>query len=312
LDLANWLCDTEHGTGGLTARVFVNRMWALFFGIGISRSLDDFGGQGEPPVHPQLLDRLAIEFSGTWDVKQIIKQIVTSRAYKQSSVATPELLARDPDNRLYARQSRFRLAAEFVRDNALSISGLLDPTIGGPSVKPYQPAGYYRHLNFPTRTYHHDTNNRQWRRGVYVHWQRQFLHPMLKAFDAPSREECVAERPQTNTPLAALTQLNDPTFVESARTFAAKNVNQGGNNDGDRLAFAYQESVSRSPDAREQELLLSLLDKNRKHYRTHQEDVPQVFDAGMAPTPESEKAEIAAWTSVARAILNLSETNTRN
>ncbi len=204
LDLANWLCDTERGVGGLTARVFVNRMWYLLFGVGISRSLDDFGGQGEPPIHPELLDRLAIEFyKSGWDVKQIIKQIVHSRAYKQSSLETPAQFAQDPDNRFYARQSRYRLPAEFVRDNALSISGLLDPTIGGPSVKPYQPAGYYRHLNFPTRTYHAHTDSRQWRRGVYVHWQRQFLHPMLKAFDAPSREECVAGRPRSNTPLAA-------------------------------------------------------------------------------------------------------------
>ncbi len=136
--------------------------------------------------------------------------------------------SRDPHNRLYARQSRFRLPAEMVRDNALAVSGLLVDERGGASVRPYQPAGYYRHLNFPQRTYEHHTDERQWRRGVYVHWQRQFLHPMLKAFDAPSREECTAQRPRSNTPLAALVLLNDPTFVEAARAFAAETLSRRG------------------------------------------------------------------------------------
>lgn len=313
LDLANWLCDVEHGYGAMTARVFANRIWYLLFGVGISKSLDDFGGQGEPPVHPELLDRLAIEFySGGWDMKKLIKQIVMSRAYRLSSVASPELVARDPENRLYARQSRFRLPAEFIRDNALSISGLLDPTIGGASVKPYQPEGYYRHLNFPKRTYNHHTDSRQWRRGVYVHWQRQFLHPMLKAFDAPSREECTAERPKSNTPLAALTLLNDPTFVEAARTFAERIVEEGGKSDSGRLAFAYQMAVSRNPDDYEEKLLLDLLKKNRDHYRAHPEEAGPLLKTGQAPVPDSNAEELASWTIVARAILNMSETNTRN
>lgn len=313
LDLANWFCDAEHGSGGLTARVFANRMWYLFFGVGISKSLDDFGGQGEPPVHPELLDQLAVEFyEGGWDVKKLIKQIVMSRAYRQSSVASPDLLARDPENRLYARQSRFRLPAEFLRDNGLSISGLLNPTIGGASVKPYQPAGYYRHLNFPPRTYEHHTDSRQWRRGVYVHWQRQYLHPMLKAFDAPSREECTAERPRSNTPLAALTLLNDPTFVEAARVFAQRILEEGGTSEEDRLEFAYQSAVSRSPDSYETELLLGLLKKNQEHYRAHPEEAALVLTTGQAPAPKSHVEELAAWTSVARALLNMSETNTRN
>ena len=313
LDLANWLCDTEAGVGGLTARVFVNRLWYLFFGVGLSRSLDDFGGQGEPPAHPELLDRLAIEFANSgWNIKQMIKQIVMSRAYRLSSVGAPELIARDPDNRFYARQSRFRLPGEFVRDNALAVSGLLNPAIGGPSVKPYQPEGYYRHLNFPKRTYKQHTDDRQWRRGVYVHWQRQFLHPMLKAFDAPSREECVAQRPQSNTPLAALTLLNDPTFIEAARKFAERIVKEAGPGDAQRLKFAYTEAISRNPDEREEELLLALLEKNREYYKSHPEEANEFLKTGLAPPPVKNIDEIAAWTIVARAILNLNETNTRN
>ena len=313
LDLANWVCDPKAGTGGLTARVFVNRLWYLLFGQGISRSLDDFGGQGEPPVHPELLDQLAVEFyENGWDVKRMIKQIVMSRAYRQSSIASEELLAKDPENRLCARQSRYRLPAEFVRDTALKVSGLLDPTIGGASVKPYQPAGYYRHLNFPKRTYQHHQDERQWRRGVYVHWQRQFLHPMLKAFDASSREECIAQRPRSNTPLAALTMLNDPTFVEASRVFAARILEEGGKTDEDRLEFAYKLAVSRKPDARESELLLELLDENRRLYAETPERANELLNVGLADVPEMNRVELAAWTNVARAILNMSETTTRN
>ena len=183
LDLANWLTDPEQGVGGLTARVFANRFWYLLFGSGIARNLDDFGGQGEPPSHPELLDQLAVEFlESGWDVKQIVKQVVMSHAYRQSSTATDADRVRDPFNRLYGRQSRWRLPAEMVRDNALAISGLLVRELGGPSVKPYQPAGYYRHLNFPTREYQHDTDARQWRRGVYVHWQRHVPAPDAQGF----------------------------------------------------------------------------------------------------------------------------------
>jgi hypothetical protein len=188
-DLAEWLTSSDNGIGGLTARVFVNRFWHLFFGIAPARVMDDFGGQGESPVYPKLLDNLAVEFQESdWNVKNLIKQIVLSQTYRQHSLASEDLTERDPENRLYARQSGYRLPAEMIRDNALAVSGLLNPDVGGASVKPYQPPGYYRHLNFPTRNYNHDEDRRQWRRGLYVHWQRQFLHPMLKAFDAPSRE----------------------------------------------------------------------------------------------------------------------------
>ena len=200
LDLANWLTDAKQGVGGQTARVMANRFWYLFFGRGIAAALEDFGGQGETPDQPALLDALAVEFvESGWDIKHMMKLIVMSRAYRQASVATPELAERDPLNLLVARQSQFRYPAESVRDTALQVSGLLVDKIGGDSSHPYQPAGYYKHLNFPIREYQADTDKEQWRRGVYMHWQRQYLHPMLKAFDAPLREECTVQRPRSNT-----------------------------------------------------------------------------------------------------------------
>jgi hypothetical protein len=312
-DLANWLTDPDDGIGGLTARVQVNRLWYLMFGVGIAGVLDDFGGQGEAPAFPELLDTLAVEFvESGWDFKHMVRLLVTSRAYRQSSMAPPALLARDPDNRLFARQSRFRLPAEMVRDNALAISGLLVSEYGGASVKPYQPAGYYRHLNFPTRTYQHDIDRRQWRRGVYIHWQRQFLHPMLRALDAPQREECTARRPRSNTPVAALTLLNDPSFVEAARVFAERIVRQGGQSDRARLQFAFRCATSRLPDAFEYEMLQKLLDSSKDHYAAAPQHAKQLAQSGLAPVPADIVAsELAAWTTVARAILNLSETMTR-
>lgn len=306
LEFANWLCDPENGSGGLTARVFVNRIWYLFFGSGLSASLDDFGGQGEPPVHPELLDRLAIDFyENGWDVKRLVKLLVTTKTYRQSSLVTPELRKRDPENRLYARQSRFRLPAEMIRDNALAISGLLDLKRDGSTIKPYQPAGYYRHLNFPKRTYRPDPAELQWRRGVYMHWQRQFLHPMLKAFDAPSREECAAERPRSNTPLAALTLLNDPTFVEAARVFAERVIRDGGESEDARLDLAWTLAVSRKPDAEERDLSRQLLAEMRK-----EGGVPttghKAVGRGIDPV------ELAAWTALTRTLLNMNETTTRN
>jgi hypothetical protein len=313
LDLANWLFDTNRGVGGLTARVFVNRVWALFFGVGLSKSLDDFGTQGEPPVHPELLDNLALDFAEGWNVKQLVKQIVMSRTYRQSSFEPPALRERDPENRLVARQSRFRLPAEMVRDNALAVSGLLVREIGGGSVRPYQPAGYYRHLNFPPREYQSDTDARQWRRGVYVHWQRQYLHPMLKAFDAPNREECTAQRPRSNTPLAALALLNDPTFVEAARVLAARILGEGGASDDARLDFAYRLAVSRRPDEYEREVLQKLLASSREQYRAAPAAAQELVGVGLAPAPKQlDAVELAAWTAVSRAILNMNETMMRN
>jgi hypothetical protein len=311
LDLANWLTDPKSGTGGLTARVFVNRLWYLFYGVGLSRSLEDFGGQGEPPVHPQLLDNLAVEFAADWDIKRMVKFLVTSRAYRQSSLEPPALREKDPENRLYARQSRMRLPAEVIRDNALSLAGLLVLDVGGGPAKPYQPVGYYRHLNFPKREYKADTDRDQWRRGVYTHWQRQFLHPMLKAFDAPSREECTAQRPRSNTPLAALVLLNDPTFVEAARVFAQRVMTKG--DDAARIEYAFRQATSRKPDEMETGVLRKLLGKERARYTADPKAAEELVRTGLAPVPkDADVSELAAWTAVCRAILNLNETVTRN
>ncbi|WP_145197425.1 PSD1 and planctomycete cytochrome C domain-containing protein [Thalassoglobus polymorphus] len=318
LDLANWLTGTKAGVGGLTARVQVNRYWYLLFGTGLSRSLDDFGGQGTPPSHPELLDELTLEFiESGWDVKHILKQILLSKAYRQSSVASPELLQKDPYNQLFARQGAYRLPAEVLRDNALMVAGLLNTEYGGESSHPYQPPGYYRHLNFPKREYESDQDSQQYRRGVYVHWQRQFLHPMLKAFDAPSREECTAERPRSNTPLAALVLMNDPTFIEAARSFAARILEESDGTDQQRIEAAFRRAVSRLPDEVESQVLLEVLEQSRKDFKEREKSVAEFLDVGLnLETDQSEKQldqqELAAWTSVTRVILNLNESITRN
>lgn len=308
LDLANWLTDSKSGAGGLTSRVFVNRMWYLFFGAGLSHSLEDFGGQGEPPTHSELLDQLAVDFASDWNVKRIIKHIVMSGTYRQTSFVSESLFERDSENKLLARQGRWRLPAESIRDNALFASGLLVLDVGGSSAKPYQPAGYYRHLNFPVREYVSSTDAKQWRRGVYVHWQRQYLHPMLKAFDASTREECAAQRARSNTPLAALVLLNDPTFIESARGLAQRAI-AAEKDDAARIAFAFRQATLRSPDDAERTVLLKLLEKNRAAYKADAKAAADLLKIGLAPLPkEYDAAELAAWTAVCRAILNLSET----
>ena len=316
LDLANWLVDSQNGIGGLTARVMANRLWYLFMGEGISRSLDDFGGQGEPPTHPELLDTLALELlNHDWNLKHLIREIVLSRTYQQSSRASAQQLVKDPDNRLFARQSRFRLPAEMVRDNALAVSGLLVHELGGISIRPYQPAGYYRHLNFPKRTYKSNTDQNQWRRGVYVHWQRQFLHPMLRAFDAPSREECTAQRIRSNTPLAAMALLNDPTFFEAAQGLALRVLADGGNSDASRLRHAFRLTLSREATSFESETLFTLLSESRQRYRDAKQAADQATQAALArlkPGQKIETSELAAWTVISRVLLNLSETITRN
>ncbi len=327
LDLANWLTDTRQGIGALTARVFVNRFWYLFFGQGLAQVMDDFGGQGLPPDHPQLLDRLALELiESGWDVKSMVKLIVSSKAYRQSSGVRnnrgsegqgvlSELESMDPENRLFARQSHYRLPAELVRDAILSISGLLVDEYGGASVKPYQPTGYYRHLNFPKRKYKQHNDRRQWRRGVYVHWQRQFLHPMLKAFDAPRREECTAERPRSNTPTAAMALLNDPSFVEAARVFAEQIIRIDDQSRTDRagLEYAFRKAVSRSPDPEELHTLTLLLESHRRQYAKTPGAARELIAIGNAPVARDlDPVQLAAWTSVTRTILNLNETITRN
>ena len=310
-DLASWLVRpvADGGVGEFTARVTANRLWAIFFGAGLCRSAGDLGGQGESPDHPELLDRLAVEFMRSgWNVRELIRGIVTSRAYRMSSDAAADLLAQDPDNRLLARQGRWRLPAENVRDTALFTSGLLVERLGGESVHPYQPAGYYQHLNFPIREYKSDDDDRQWRRGLYVHWQRMFLHPQLLAFDAPSREECTAARMRSNTPKAALVLLNDPTFIEAARKLAELSLAEGGAADDERIAFLWKRTLSRGPDTAELALAKGLLDRRRSEFKATPQAAKELLAVGVAPQDETlDAVELAAWTSTARAVLNLHE-----
>ncbi|MDR3636515.1 MAG: PSD1 and planctomycete cytochrome C domain-containing protein [Isosphaeraceae bacterium] len=311
LDLARWLVARDNP---LVARVFVNRLWKLAFGQGIVTSLEDFGSQGTWPTHPHLLDWLAVEFMDKgWDVKRTLKLLVLSSTYRQSSVAHEELRQRDPANSWLARQGRFRLDAEMVRDNALAIGGLLDPRVGGPSVKPYQPDGYWAHLNFPRREYVADHGPNEYRRGLYTWWQRSFLHPSLLAFDASTREECVVQRPRSNTPLQALVLLNDPSYVEAARAFAERVVRKGGADAPSRIRHAYKVALARDVRPAEIALLEKLVERQRSELRANPDGVAELLHVGDRPAPSDiDAAELAAWTAVARVILNLHETVTRN
>ena len=311
LDLARWMTA---GDNPLTARVFVNRVWKLLFGAGLSRRVDDLGAQGDWPSHPLLVDQLASQFiESGWDIKQLIKTIVMSQTYRQASVSNSEVRERDPYNRWLARQGRFRLDAELVRDNALAISGLLVSKIGGTSVKPYQPPGYWAHLNFPTREWQNGSGEDLYRRGLYTHWQRQYLHPSLMAFDAPSREECTADRARSNTPLQSLVLLNDPSYIEAARAFAEQIIRHGGASTNERLKFAFRRAVSRDITPAETEILDRLLQGHLAEYKSDPNAANDLLSVGAKPvSAEIEKTELAAWTSVARTILNLHETITRN
>ena len=311
LDLANWLVSKENP---LTARVLVNRLWKQFFGIGLSKVLDDLGSQGEPPANAELLDWLASEFMESgWDVKHMVRTIVTSDTYKQASIPSKELRARDPYNREVAVQSRWRVEAELIRDNALAISGLLVPKIGGPSVKPYQPDGYWENLNFPVRTYDASKGEDQYRRGLYTWWQRSYLHPSFVALDAPSREECVAERNRSTIPQQALVLLNDPTYVEASRAFATRILKEGGNDVEARIRWAWRQALSRQPSAEELATVTELLKKHQGEFEKDAKAAKDLISVGFAPPPEGvNEAELAAWTNVARAIFNLYECVTRS
>jgi hypothetical protein len=311
LDLANWLMSDANP---ITARAVVNRLWAMFFGRALSIAVDDLGSQGELPSHPELLDWLACEFRESgWDIKHIVRLIVTSRTYRQSSSLDPAALAVDPANRLLASQNPRRLEAEFVRDNALAIAGLLNlAEIGGPSVKPYQPAGYYAALQFPNRKYVADADQRQWRRGVYVHWQRTFLHPMLANFDAPARDECAAARVVSNTPQQALTLLNDPAFVEAARALAERLLEDDeAGDDAGRIRLAYRLALNREPRPEEAATLESFVVGQREAFAAAPADAESLLAVGLAARPALDPVEHAAWTQLARVVLNTQEVITR-
>jgi hypothetical protein len=311
LDLANWLISRENP---LTARVFVNRLWKQFFGMGLSKVLDDLGSQGEPPSNPELLDYLASEFMDSgWDIKHMVRLIVTSHTYKQISTPTKELRDRDPFNRDVAVQGRWRLDAELVRDNALAISGLLVNKIGGPSVKPYQPDGYWENLNFPVRTYEASRGEDQYRRGLYTWWQRSYMHPSLLAFDAPTREECVAERNRSTIPQQALVLLNDPTYVEASRAFATRILKESSGDTEARIRWAWRQALCRQPTADELSAIESLLTKNLEEYKNNRKAALELISVGFSPKPEGiSETDLAAWTNIARAIFNLYESVTRS
>jgi len=310
VDLARWIVGRDNP---LTARVLVNRLWKLLFGEGICRVLDDVGTRGQWPTHPQLLDWLAVEFIDSgWDIKHMVKLLVMTRAYRRSSTSTAELRKLDPENRLVARQSRFRLAAELVRDNALAVSGLLSRKMGGRSVKPYQPANYWYRL-YKDAKYVQERGEDLYRRGIYTYWRRSYWHPSLRAFDAPAREECVADRPRSNTPQQSLVLLNDPTYVEAARAFAASIIREGGSTDRDRLTWAFRRALSRPPTDEEVEVLAGLRERQARRYSKDETAAKALLSTGDSPLPEDvPPAEVAAWTSVARVLLNLHETITRS
>jgi len=320
-DLADWLTSPDNP---LVPRHVVNRTWKHFFGAGLSGKLDDLGSQGEWPSHPLLLDRLATEFViGGWDVKNLIRLMVNSRTYRQSVTRNAELVESDPYNRLLAQASPRRLEAEAIRDNALAISGLLnDDYIGGPSVFPYQPDGHYSNLQFPNRGYTASGDRRQYRRGVYMHWQRTFLHPMLVNFDAPSRDECAADRSQSNSPQQALTLLNDPTFNEASHTMAASLM---ADNMEESLQTtindAFRRAVARDAQPEEIAALQSLYERQLAYFSEHPEDASKFLQIGNRDSAvddssgddlaDDDLASLAAMSQVCRVILNLHETITR-
>lgn len=308
LELARWLVSPDNP---LTARVVVNRYWRMFFGQGLAPDVDDLGSQGAWPANLGLLDELALDFVDSgWDVRALIRRLVRTRAYRRASLSSREAAAIDPGNRLVSHQARWRLDAEFVRDAALASSGLLVRDVGGPSVKPYQPEDYWAHLNFPMRTWQHDGDAGQYRRGMYTFWCRTFLHPSLKAFDAPAREESCARRLQSNTPLQALALLNDPTYVEAARALAQRVLDEREGDDA-RLERAFQLVLQRQPSAQEARVLERVLANHRDRYHDDPDAAAAILRNGLVQASGEGAIEVASWTGVARVLLNLGEAITR-
>jgi hypothetical protein len=317
LTLARWLVAPENP---LTARVTVNRLWQSFFGTGLVKTAEDFGSQGELPSHPELLDWLAVEFRESgWDVKGLVRRIVTSAAYRQSSRVTPDGLAKDPEDRLLARAPRLRLPAEFIRDGALFASGLLDPRIGGSSVSPYQPPGLWEELasrsdgkNWTAQEYTQSHGRDLYRRTMYTFWKRTSPPPTLVTFDAPDRETCTVRRARTNTPLQALVLLNDPTYVEASRKLAERILKEGGPATDDRITLAFRLILARKPSARELDVLRKVHRDALFRYRADMPSALRLLSVGESPRdPKLDAAEVAAWSAVSGVVLNLDEAVTR-
>ena len=311
LGLAKWLVSPEFP---LTARVAVNRFWQEYFGTGLVKTSENFGSQGERPSHPELLDWLATEFIRTgWDVKRMQKLIVTSATYRQSSRTTPALLARDPENRLLARGPRFRLPAEFIRDQALYLAGLMVDKPGGPPVKPYQPAGLWEEISFKSgftaQFYEQDHGDALYRRALYTFWKRTCPPPALQTFDAPEREFCVVRRSVTNTPLQALVLMNDPTYVEAARKLAERVLHNAPLYERDRVAYAFQLATCRRPKPAEIDVLISALHRQQDRFHRNPAAAVSLLSVGESPRDATiEPSTLAAWTIVMSMILNLDET----
>jgi mono/diheme cytochrome c family protein len=311
LSLAKWLVDPGHP---LVARVTVNRYWQHYFGTGIVKTANDFGTQGDWPSHPELLDWLATEFiADKWDIKAMQKLIVMSATYRQSSKVDHHSLELDPENRLLARGPRYRLDAEEIRDNALALSGLLNPQLGGPSVYPYQPPGLWEEIafgnEFSSQSYTPSKGADLYRRGIYTYWKRSVPYPSLTAFDAPNRELCTVQRPRTNTPLQALTLLNDPVFVEAARGLAQRTLIEGGTDTTSRLRFAFRVCTARWPQPKELEVLTNMYNQQLDHYRGDSKAAQALLRVGESPCPaDMNPAELAAWTAIGNVLLNLDET----
>ena len=304
LGLALWLVDPGNP---LTARVAVNRLWAQLFGIGLVETEEDFGTQGEPPSHPELLDSLALEYvrSG-WDTKYLLRSIVTSATYRQSSKARPELLTQDPRNRLLARAPRYRLEAEMVRDQAMALAGLLSREVGGPSVFPPQPDGLWQAAFNGQRTWATSAGDDRYRRGVYTFWRRTTPYPSMTTFDAPSRELCTMRRARTNTPLQAFVTLNDPVYVEAAQAMARRIVREAGPAPDDRIRFALRLCLGRTPTPGQVEVLKDLFTREHNRYRQDPDAARALATEPLGPLPPGlESAEMAAWTAVANVLLNL-------
>jgi Protein of unknown function (DUF1553)/Protein of unknown function (DUF1549)/Concanavalin A-like lectin/glucanases superfamily/Planctomycete cytochrome C len=308
LGLARWLVAPANP---LVARVAVNREWQMLFGTGLVKTPDDFGAQGDPPSHPELLDWLATELVGSgWDVKGVLRLVVTSATYRQSSRANPEKLKRDPDNRLLARGPRLRLPAEMIRDQALALSGLLVERLGGPSVKPYQPPGLWNELADADYVQDHGTS--LYRRSLYTFWKRTLPPPAMAAFDAPARETCIVRETRTNTPLQALGVLNDVTYVEAARALAERILHAPAASAEARLSAAFQAATARQPRTLELSILKRGLDDHLARFRRNPR-AARAFIAAGESTPDSrfDPSELAAYAAVAQLILNLDETITK-
>jgi hypothetical protein len=310
LAFAKWLINPKNP---LMARVTMNRFWEMYFGTGIVKTVEDFGAQGEWPSHPELLDWLATEFirSG-WDVKAMQKLIVTSAAYRQSSKATPELEQRDPENRLLARGPRFRLPAEMVRDQALAVSGLLAEKLGGPSVKPYQPAGLWKDLVMQNMQYVESKGDDLHRRSLYTFWKRTVAPPMMLNFDSANREACVVRESRTNTPLQALDLMNDVTFLESARFIGQRMMKEGGSTPDARLRYGFRLVTGRTPSAPEEGILRESLQYHLDYFSDKKDEIQAFLNQGETHTdPGLDQRQLAAYTSVGSLLLNMDEVVTK-